>query len=166
VQGFSVWTFLSSLAATLSGSAVAAVVALSILRRQRQDKYHETLLAALRSSIAAIMRFSSASVYDEREEERVRLLADAELKLLMASTKGKDQLLAHLIATEFWYLSDRQNAARSRTTAELGDQLAAMANRPIPRDMIAEAVHETARGFRAHGPAADRPHPSSSSPPA
>jgi len=166
VEHFDLGQFLSSLLATLSGSTVVAVVSFTVLSRQRRDRYQEQLLSLLRTSIAAIMTFSRAVVFDENESERSRMVAHTELMLLGAATRGNDARLANLIATEFWYLSDAQNAARSRTTAELASHLSAMANSKIPRKVIAESVHETAKDFRPHAQAPDSAYPGPNSEPA
>lgn len=149
--------FLGTFIATLTGAAVAASVSFAILRTQRRDRYREGLVSALRGCITAVLTFSSAAVNDPAEDDRKRMGAQAELMLLTATAKGEDAWLANLIATEFDYLSARQNAARSRLTADLASHLSAMANTEIPRLLIAEGVHETAANFRPHAQAPDLP---------
>ena len=147
--------FVSTFIATLAGAAIAALVSFWILGAQRQDSYHERMLSAIRSAIAAVLRFSDAAmVKDAVEEERSAVLAQAEIAMLVAVCRGQDAQLAALIGTEFAHLSALQNSTRAMNTAELVGPLGGMANRKARRKDIAEGVHEIAAKFRPY-PLAD-----------
>jgi len=147
--------FLSTFIATLAGAAIAALVSFWILRAERQDRYHERMLSAIRSVIAAILRFSDAAlVKDAVEEERCAVLAQSEIAILVAVCRGEDAQLTLLIGTEFTHLSALQNSTRAANTAELVGPLGAMANPNAKRKAISEAVHKIAAKFQPY-PLAD-----------